>query len=113
MLEPLDDEEPPETGKRGWMRRHPVAVTVIGSLIVAVALVVGLWGKREDFVDAFSSASAALLLWAIALQIIWLIARSEAWHVCVEAAGGTVPRRRLYRAASVVADALVNASTKS
>ena len=84
-----------------WMRRHPVAVTVIGSLVVAVALVVGLWGKREDFVDAFGSASASLLLASIALQIIWLIARSEAWHVCVAAAGGHVGRRRLYRAASV------------
>jgi uncharacterized membrane protein YbhN (UPF0104 family) len=84
-----------------WMRRHPVAVTVIGSLVVAAALVVGLWGKREDFVEAFGSASAGLLAAAIALQIIWLIARSEAWHVCVEAAGGSVDRRRLYRAASV------------
>ncbi len=84
-----------------WMRRHPVAVTVIGSLVVAAALVVGLWDKREDFVDAFGSASASLLLWAIALQLVWLIARSEAWHVCVEAAGGRVSRRRLYRAASV------------
>jgi hypothetical protein len=33
--------------------------------------------------------------------LIWLIARSEAWHVCVGAAGGNVNRRRLYRAASV------------
>ena len=83
------------------MRRHPVAVTVIGSLVVATALVVGLWEKREDFVDAFGSASAGLLAAAIALQIIWLIARTEAWHVCVDAAGGRVGRRRLYRAASV------------
>ena len=84
-----------------WMRRHPVAVTVIGSLVVGTALVVGLWGKREDFADAFGSASAGLLAWAIALQVVWLVARSEAWHVCVEAAGGRVSRRRLYRAASV------------
>ena len=84
-----------------WMRRHPVAVTVIGSVVVACALVVGLWGKRQDFVDAFGSAPAAVLLASIALQIIWLIARSEAWHVCVAAAGGRVDRRRLYRAASV------------
>ena len=86
---------------RAWTQRHPVAVTVIGSLVVAIALVVGLWGKRHDFVEAFGSASASLLFFAVALQIIWLIARSEAWHVCVEAAGGTVPRRLLYRAASV------------
>ena len=35
------------------------------------------------------------------LQVVWLIARSEAWHVCVGAAGGAVTRRRLYRASSV------------
>jgi hypothetical protein len=84
-----------------WMRRHPVAVTIIGSAVVAAALVVGLWEKREDFVDAFGSASATVLAGGIGLQIIWLIARSEAWHVCVGAAGGRVDRRRLYRAASV------------
>ena len=83
------------------MRRHPVAVTVIGSLLVAAALVVGLWEKREDFVEAFGSASAGLLCGATVLQIVWLIARSEAWHVCVGSAGGRVGRRRLYRAASV------------
>ena len=38
---------------------------------------------------------------AILLQVIWLIARSEAWLVCVDAAGGSVNRRRLYRASSV------------
>lgn len=35
------------------------------------------------------------------LQVGALLARSEAWHVCVEAAGGTVPRRLLFRAAGV------------
>lgn len=85
----------------GWMRRHPVAVTVIGTLVVATALVVGLWNKREAFGEAFSSASAATLCAAIGTQVIWLLARSEAWHVCVEAAGGRVDRRRLYRAAAL------------
>jgi uncharacterized membrane protein YbhN (UPF0104 family) len=102
---PIGPALDPPTSRLGrpglWMRAHPVAVTVIGSLTVAAALVVGLWNKREDFVDAFSSASAQLLLAAVGLQIIWLIARSEAWHVCVGAAGGNVGRRRLYRAASI------------
>jgi uncharacterized membrane protein YbhN (UPF0104 family) len=78
-----------------------VAVTVIGTLVVTAALVAGLWNKREDFVDAFGNASATLLAVSIALQLVWLVARSEAWHVCVGAAGGNVDRRRLYRAASV------------
>lgn len=83
------------------MRRHPVATTVIGTLVVTTALVVGLWNKREDFVEAFGSASATTLGVAIATQVVWLLARSEAWHVCVESAGGRVDRRRLYRAAAI------------
>ncbi len=83
------------------MRRHPVATTVIGTLAVTAMLVVGLWSKRHDFVEAFGSASATTLALAIGTQVVWLIARSEAWHVCVEAAGGMVDRRLLYRAAAV------------
>src|SRR5215210_4647745 len=105
---------PPQTGapsptaapgrfarQRAWMRRHSALVTVIGSLVVAAALAAGLWDKREDFIEAFGSASVTVLSVAVATQVVWLIARSEAWHVCVEAAGGRVSRRRLYRAASV------------
>lgn len=83
------------------MRRHPVAVTVGGSVLVAAALAIGLWNKRDDFVEAFGSASSQTLGLAVATQVIWLLARSEAWHVCVEAAGGRVDRRRLYRAAAL------------
>lgn len=83
------------------IRRHPAAVTLIGSLVVAGALVAGLWDKRGDFTTALGSASAFTLASAIALQLLWLIARSEAWHVCVGAAGGSVPRRGLFRAAAV------------
>jgi uncharacterized membrane protein YbhN (UPF0104 family) len=92
----------------GWIsrarrvtREHPVAVTVVGSLVVAAALVLGLWGKRDAFAAALGDAPWWILGLAIALQVIWLLARSEAWHVCVGAAGGSVTRRRLYRASSV------------
>jgi hypothetical protein len=86
---------------RAWMRRHSALVTVLGSLTVGAALVVGLWSKREDFVEAFTSASFLVLSAAALLQVAWLVARSEAWHVCVGAAGGNVGRRRLYRAAAL------------
>jgi uncharacterized membrane protein YbhN (UPF0104 family) len=86
---------------RAWMKRHSALVTVLGSLTVGAALVVGLWNKREEFVEAFTSASFLVLGAAALLQVAWLIARSEAWHVCVGAAGGNVGRRRLYRAAAV------------
>ena len=75
MRPSLEDIEPPTpvgpplapvTSRLGpagvWMRRHPVAVTVIGSLVVAVALAVGLWGKREDFVDAFVSHTRKIVV---------------------------------------------------
>lgn len=71
------------------------------TLVVGAALVVGLWGKRDAFVTALGGAPAWALAAVVALQLIWLVARSEAWHVCVGAAGGRVGRRRLYRAAAV------------
>jgi hypothetical protein len=101
------DAEPPAAragrlgGVRSWIRCHPTAVTVIGSLLVGGALVFGLWDKRDEFGSALGGASVLILCAAVALQVIWLVARSEAWHVCVGAAGGKVNRRRLYRAASV------------
>jgi hypothetical protein len=88
-------------GVRAWMGRHPGTVTVIGSLVVAAALVIGLWGKRAEFGSAIGGASFLILAAAVVLQVIWLIARSEAWRVCVDAAGGSVGRRPLYRAASL------------
>jgi uncharacterized membrane protein YbhN (UPF0104 family) len=89
------------TRLRRWLHCHHAAVTIAGSLLVAGALVLGLWGKRTDFATALQLAPLWILAAAILLHIAWLVARSEAWHVCVGAAGGKVSRRRLYRAASV------------
>lgn len=60
-----------------------------------------LAGRRAQFVTALHSAPIALLVVAAALQLIALLARSEAWRICVGAAGGTVSRRLLFRAAGV------------
>ncbi|MDX6581033.1 MAG: hypothetical protein QOI10_217 [Solirubrobacterales bacterium] len=76
-------------------------MTIICTLAVGLALAVGLWGKRDAFVSALGDAPAWMLAAAALLQLVWLVARSEAWHVCVDAAGGEVSRRRLYRAAAV------------
>ncbi len=89
------------TRLRAWVKAHPVAVTVAGSTIVALALVVGLWSKRGDFASALGDAPWWILGVAIVLQVVWLVLRSEAWNVCVGAAGGSVTRRRLYRASAV------------
>ena len=37
----------------------------------------------------------------VVLQVVALVARTEAWHVCVHATGATVGRRPLFRAAGV------------
>jgi hypothetical protein len=86
---------------RRWPAQHRTAVTLVGSTVVATALAVGLAGKQGDFASALVSAPVWVLCVAVGLHLVWLVARSEAWHVCVGAAGGTVCRRRLYRAASV------------
>ena len=45
-------------------------------------------------------AALWVLVVAMLLQIVALVSRSEAWHLTIEAAGGTVERRVLYRASS-------------
>jgi uncharacterized membrane protein YbhN (UPF0104 family) len=76
-------------------------VTVAGSLLVAIALVIGLAGHRDEFLTALGSAPLWILGIAVALHVFWLVARSEAWRVCIQAAGGRCGRRRLYRASSI------------
>jgi uncharacterized membrane protein YbhN (UPF0104 family) len=77
------------------------ALTAVGAAagfgLVAVA-VGGRWGSVEH---ALASTPLWALLAASLLQLASLLARSEAWHRCVHAAGGTVSRRVLFRAASV------------
>jgi uncharacterized membrane protein YbhN (UPF0104 family) len=81
--------------------RWRAALSIVGAAAVAAALAAVLAGKRGDFADALNAAPIWLLAIAAVLQTVALVSRSEAWHVCVRAAGGTVSRRRLYRAASV------------
>jgi uncharacterized membrane protein YbhN (UPF0104 family) len=88
-------------GLRDFGRRRRAPITVVGSLATAAVLAFVLAGRRHEFADALSLAG----LWVIAvtalLQIVALIARSEAWHLSIRAAGGTVDRRILYRASSM------------
>jgi uncharacterized membrane protein YbhN (UPF0104 family) len=60
-----------------------------------------LAGRRDEFSEALSSAALWVLGVTALLQIVALVSRSEAWHLTIEAAGGTVPRRVLYRASSM------------
>ncbi len=76
-------------------------VSLGGGMLVAVALAIGLAGHGHDFIVALGSAPYWVLGAAVALHVLWLLARSEAWSVCIGAAGGHVPRRRLYQASSL------------
>jgi hypothetical protein len=89
------------TGVRGFARRRRTVITVIGSLLTAAALVVGLAGRWHEFSTALASAALPVLAGAALLRIVALLARTEVWHLSIEAAGGSVPRRILYRASSM------------
>jgi uncharacterized membrane protein YbhN (UPF0104 family) len=92
----------------GRRRRAPIAIA--GSLATGVVLVLLLAGRRHEFAAALSSAAIWVLAVTALLQVVALLARSEAWHLTIEAAGGTVSRRLLYRASSMqVLGGLLNA----
>jgi uncharacterized membrane protein YbhN (UPF0104 family) len=76
-------------------------ITVVGSLATAAALAFVLAGRRHQFEAAISTAAVWVLALTALLQIVALLARSEAWHLSIEAAGGNVERRILYRASSM------------
>jgi hypothetical protein len=81
--------------------RQRTALSVLGAVIVTGALGVVLTGRSGQFTAALHAAPVWILTVAILLQIMALIARTEAWHVCVRATGATVSRRVLFRAAGV------------
>jgi uncharacterized membrane protein YbhN (UPF0104 family) len=122
---PLAGSEPvaPSPQARGWSRlaevtarlrdfgrRHRTLITVLGSLATAAILAFLLAGRRDEFAAALSGAAAWVLAVTVLLQIVALLARSEAWHLTIQEAGGTVERRVLYRASSMgVLGGLLNA----
>jgi uncharacterized membrane protein YbhN (UPF0104 family) len=64
-------------------------------------VVLALAERRDEFAAALSMASLWLLGLTALLQTVVLLARSEAWHLSIQAAGGEVRRRVLYRASSM------------
>ena len=78
-----------------------IAVSVLGAVAVCGGLAYVLSGRRAQFSAALHSVPLEFLAVAAVLQVIALLSRSEAWRVCVIAAGGTVSRRLVFRAAGV------------
>src|SRR3954447_11024015 len=87
-------------GLRGFGRRHRVLVAIIGAALTLGLLAVVLASRRDEFAAAVSGAPWWILTITVVIHIVALLARTEAWHVSVEAAGGSVSRRVLFRASS-------------
>jgi uncharacterized membrane protein YbhN (UPF0104 family) len=85
---------------RAPARRRSVLTTVAGAVAVTAVLAYVLADRRDEFSTALTAAPMWILLVATALQLLALVSRTEAWRICVVAAGGTVGRRCLFRAAS-------------
>jgi uncharacterized membrane protein YbhN (UPF0104 family) len=86
---------------RDFGRRRRGLIAVVGSLATAAVLAFLLAGRRHEFAAALSGTPVSVLAATVLLQVVGLLARSEAWHLTIQAAGGTVERRVLYRASSM------------
>ncbi len=89
-----------ERGLRLSSMRRRVAVSATGAFLVAALLVYVLAGRGAQFSAALRTAPLTLVGLSVLLQIGALLARTEAWSICVRAAGGTVGRRVLFRSAA-------------
>src|SRR3954447_19664445 len=87
-------------GLRGFGRRHRVLVAIIGAALTLGLLAVVLASRRDEFAAAVSGAPWWILTITVVIHIVALLARTEAWDVSVEDAGGSVSRRVLFRASS-------------
>jgi uncharacterized membrane protein YbhN (UPF0104 family) len=87
-------------GLQRFARRHRLAVGVAGALASALLLGLVLSARRAQLGSALAGAPWWTLTLAAALQVVALLARTEAWHLTIQAAGGRVARRVLFRASS-------------
>lgn len=91
-------DAPMQAGRRVPWRRIVAVVLPIAAL---AALLVVVLTRRDTFTGALHAAPLWLLACAVALQLVALMARSEAWRLCVDAAGSTIPRRGVYHASGI------------
>jgi hypothetical protein len=97
------DDKPTDAGQRDLgvasMRRR-ITISVSGTLAAAALLGYVLAGRGAEFSAALAKAPITLVALSVLLQIVALLTRTEAWMICVRAAGGTVNRRVLFRSAA-------------
>jgi uncharacterized membrane protein YbhN (UPF0104 family) len=87
--------------------RYRAGTALVITVAAFTALAFVLAGRRGQFATAILTAPVWLLLIAAVLHLTSLVTRSEAWNLCVRAAGGSTPRRVVFRAAGVGALASV------
>jgi uncharacterized membrane protein YbhN (UPF0104 family) len=81
-------------------QRRRMLTTVAGGLAATAVLAYVLADRRDEFATALTMAPVWVLAVATVLQLLALVSRTEAWRICVVAAGATVGRRCRFRAAS-------------
>jgi len=81
------------------MRRR-MAISLAGTVAVAGLLAYVLAGRGEQFSAALRTAPLTLVGLSVLLQLGAVLARTEAWVICVRAAGGTAGRRLMFRSAA-------------
>jgi hypothetical protein len=86
---------------RSYARRRRTGLTVAASIVASVVFAAVLVSKWDELAAGMTGASALVVAIAVALQVVALVSRTEAWYVCVRASGGTTGRRCLYRASSM------------
>ena len=90
---------PVRVGRGCRKRRKALTLSLsIGASLALGAALVGKWGELKAGITGVTIGVAVL---AVALQVVALVSRSEAWYTSVLASGGTVGRRSLYRASSM------------
>jgi len=87
--------------------RSRAGIALVVTLAAAAALVFVLVGRRGQFSTAVLTAPVWLLSIAAFLHLTSLVTRSEAWNFCMRTAGGSTPRRVVFRAAGLGALASV------
>lgn len=81
-------------------RRRRV-LTAVAAVAITAAIAWVIAGRWDEFARAVAAVPASVVVAGVVLQLVALLSRTEAWHLCVRSAGGTVDRRRLYRASSM------------
>ncbi|HEY3773472.1 MAG TPA: hypothetical protein VGL69_10790 [Solirubrobacteraceae bacterium] len=97
--DPGADDAAEPCSRESSMRRK-VGVSAGGTLAVAAVLGYVLAGRGAQFSAALKTAPISLVALSVALQLVALLTRTEAWTVCVRAAGATVGRKVLFASAA-------------